>query len=56
MMDEHEYEKRALDLADRIPAMSDTDLVAVYQAYDAEADDPFATALADEIERRSLDI
>ena len=51
-----DYEATALDLLERIPAMSDAELVDAYQKTDGEPGDPVADALCQEIERRGLDI
>jgi hypothetical protein len=51
-----DFEAGALDLLDRIAAMSDVELLGAYQRTDGEPDNPVAALLCDEIQRRGLDI
>lgn len=39
-VDEHEYERTALEMQDRILTMSDDEILAAYEASEAEAGDP----------------
>jgi hypothetical protein len=55
MTDDEEYERHALDYQDRLAAMTDDDLRRAYLASDAEADDPWQTAMAVELQARGVD-
>lgn len=56
MTQDEDYERHALEFADRLATMSDAEVRAAYLANDAEADDPWQSALAVEIQSRGLDI
>jgi hypothetical protein len=53
-MTDDEYDRRALDLQERIAMMSDDELRATYLASDE--DDPWQSALAAECEARGIDL
>lgn len=55
MTNDHQYEQQALEMQDRAATMTDDALVTAYQLTE-EAGEPWADALAGEIERRGLDI
>lgn len=56
MMTDDEYERRALELQDRIATMTDQELVAEYQKTDGTAGDPYVDALAAALEERDVDL
>jgi len=56
MTNDEEYERHALEYADRLATMSDAEVRAAYLASDADNDDPWQTALAAECEARGIDL
>lgn len=55
-MDDDDYERRALDIQDRIAAMSDVDLKAAYMASETAAGEPVQDALLAELEARGIEL
>lgn len=55
-MDEDEYERRILEMQDRIATMSDDDLLAAWNAQEGEPGDPWADALANAMQERNIDV
>ena len=54
--DDGEYERRALNIEDRIATMTDDELRAAYLALDSEPDDVWEQALARVLYERGIDI
>lgn len=54
-MQDHEREATALEMQDRIAPMSDVEVLAAYEASDAEAGDPWQDALAVAMLERGID-
>jgi hypothetical protein len=51
-----DFEATALEYQDEIAAMSDDEIFQAYLASDAEADDPWQSALAQALEERGIDV
>lgn len=51
-----EYEATALDIAERIAAMTDDEVRRAYLNCDQECGDPFVEALVAELQARNIDI
>lgn len=51
-----EYEHQALELGERIAAMTDEELVAAFQKTEGIPGDPYSDALLAEIQQRNLDL
>nr|WP_157846242.1 hypothetical protein [Sphingomonas melonis] len=56
MTQDEDYERHALEFADKLATMTDAEVRAAYLASDAEADDPWQSALAAELQARAIDI
>lgn len=54
-MDEHEFERTALKIQERILTMTDAEIRASYEASDVEAGDPWQKALAQAMKDRDID-
>ncbi len=55
-MTDEEYERQALELQDRIAAMSDKELADAYNATDGTPGDPYVEALVSALQERNVDI
>ena len=55
-MEEDEYERRVLEMQDRIATMSDDELLAAWNAQDGEPGDAWADALAEACRERDIDL
>jgi hypothetical protein len=56
MTPDDEHGRHALDYQERLATMSDAELRREFIANDAEADDPWQTAMANELQTRGVDV